>query len=413
VASYGDLAYLRLPGTDAYLINRPDLVWDVFVTGSRDFGKGPTIQAAKLLLGESVLTSEEPLHMRQRRLVNPIFHHDRIQTYAAAMVEHASRRSETWRDGEVRDIHREMAMLTLAVVASTVFATDVSAGDSAVVTGALTDILAMMERIYSPLFRLTIHLPLPTTRRFERRKAELDAVVLRMIAERRAAGAGGKDVLSLLLRAQEDGVGMSDEQVRNEALTLFLAGHETTANALTWTWWLLSEHPEAEERLHAELDAVLGDRPPTGADLARLPFAEAVLSESIRLRPPAWAIGRIALAEHEVGGYRVGAGSVVVVSPFLLHHDARWFAEPEAFRPERWLTGETEGRPRGAFLPFGTGPRQCLGEGFAWTEARLVLATLARRWRLRLVPGHPVVPQPSVTLRPKHGMVMRLERRAS
>jgi cytochrome P450 len=411
MASFGDVAYLRLPRTDTYLLNHPEHVWELMVTGSKDVGKGPTIRAVKLVLGESVLTSDEPVHMRQRRLVNPLFRHERIEHHATTMVEHALRLSDAWRDGESRDVHRDMAGLTLGIVASTIFATDVSSDDAVVVTRALTDILAMIDRVYSPWFPLTIRLPLPSTRRFERRRAEIDRVLLKMVADRRASGASGDDVLSLLLRAQEDGEGMDDPQVRNEALTLFLAGHETTANALTWTWWLLSEHPDAEERLYAELDAVLGGRPPTAADLPRLPFTEAVLSESVRIRPPAWAIGRTVLAERELAGYAVAQGSVAVVSPFLLHHDERWFPEPDAFRPERWISGEAERRPHGAFLPFGAGPRQCVGEGFAWTEARLVLATLAQRWRPRLRPGHPVAMHPAITLRPKHGMEMRLERR--
>jgi cytochrome P450 len=203
---------------------------------------------------------------------------------------------------------------------------------------------------------------------------------------------------------------MTDEQVRDEAMTLFLAGHETTAVALTWTWYLLSGHPEVEAKLHAELEEVLGGRSPTPDDIPRLPYAQMVLQESMRVRPPAWAIGRRALADHPVNGYVIPAGAVVVVSPYLVHHDPRWWPEPEAFRPERWAE-EDDARPRHAYFPFGAGPRMCIGEPFAGMEAILVLATLARRWRLRLVPGQSIEPRPLVTLRPKGPVLMTLERR--
>jgi cytochrome P450 len=251
----------------------------------------------------------------------------------------------------------------------------------------------------------------PAMRRYRRIEADLDRVIDGLIAERRAAGAVGEDLLSLLLRVHEDGTGMADEQVRDEALTLFLAGHETTANALAWTWWLLSEHPEVEARLHVELDRALGGRSPTAADLEGLRYAEMVLSESIRLRPPAWAIGRRAVRDVRIGETDVPSGSIVVVSPWLLHHDARWWSEPEAFRPERWSTPPGAGRPRGAFVPFGGGPRVCVGEPFAWMEGVLLLSTIAQRWRFRLVPGRVVEAQPVVTLRPRNGLPMHAERR--
>lgn len=410
-AAFGDVSYLRLPGFDAYLLNHPDLVWDILVTGNKDFAKGPTIQAAKLLLGENLLTSDEPTHMVRRRLVQPLFHHERIAGYADAMVEHALRLVDGWPDGDVVDVHAEMAKLTLAIVGATVFATDVGDADAGAVTRALSEILGMFDRVYSPGFQLLVRLPVPATRRFERRRAEVVGVVDRMIAERRANGAGGDDLLSLLLRAQEDGRGLTDEQVRSEALTLFLAGHETTANALAWTWWLLSQNPAEADRLADELDGALAGGAPRVEDLPRLPFTEMVLSESMRLRPPAWAIGRRAIADHEVDGTVIPSGSVAVVSPYLLHHDARWYPEPERFLPERWTTDAKAERPRAAFLPFGAGPRMCVGEGFAWMEARLLLAAIARRWRMHLEPGQDLDPLPAITLRPRNGIRMRLERR--
>lgn len=407
-ATFGDLTYLRLPRTDTYLVNHPDLARELFVTHGRWVGKGPTIRAARLVLGDGLLTSEEPAHRDQRRLLNPVFHPQRLAAHAATMVGHALAAQSGWRDGGTIDVHREMGRLTLGIVASTIFATELGSADAVLVTRALTDILAMFDRVYSPLFPVTIRLPLPSTLRFRRRRAEIDRIVLWLIAERRASGAQGEDLLALLLRAQEGGERMSDRQVRDQALTLFLAGHETTANALAWTWWLLAGHPEVEDRLHEELDRVLGERPPRVADLEALPYTDAVVLEAIRLRPPAWAIGRTALERFELGGYEVAAGSVLVVSPYLLHRDERWFPDAATFRPERWLD---EGPPRGAFIPFGAGPRQCIGEAFARMEARLVLATLARRWRFLRTPAPEPELLPAITLRPRQGIPMAPESR--
>jgi cytochrome P450 len=408
LATYGDLVRVRVPGRDAFLINHPDLVRDVFVTDHRAFHKGPTIQAAKLLLGESLLTSEGEHHRRQRRLIQPMFHHDQIASYADTMVRGATRTVERWRDGQELDVLAEMSTLTLSVVGETLFGTDVDEERSVTVRRALTDTLGMFNRVYSPLFRLLTRLPSPTMRRLRRVESDLDDVIGAMLAERREGGAAGDDLLSVLLRAREDGVGMTDQQVRDEALTLFLAGHETTSIALTWTWWLLARNPEVEARFHDEVDGL--EAPPTVDDLPRLAFTRAVLDESIRLRPPAWAIGRNAVADHRAGEFVIPSGSVVVASPWLLHHDERWWPDADAYRPERWLAGRPEGS-RHAYIPFGGGPRRCIGEPFALLEATLVLATIARRWRFRTVSDEPPGLQPVVTLRPKGGLRMRVERR--
>lgn len=410
LAAYGDVVTIDVPGSAAYLLNHPDLVRDVLVTGHRSFHKGPTIQAAKMLLGESLLTSEDETHLRRRRLIQPMFHHERIATYAASMVQFAERAAERWGDGEQVDIQAEMSALTLGVVGDTLFGTDVDERRSATVRRALTDTLGMFDRVYSPLFRLLVRLPSPTMRRYHRVESDLNRVIAEMIAERRAVGASADDLLSLLLRAREDGAGMTDEQVRDEALTLFLAGHETTAIALTWTWWLLSRNPESEGRLHAELDGVLPDRPPSVGDLPNLPYTQAVISESIRLRPPAWALGRTAVAGHRANGYVIDQGSIVVVSPWLLHHDPRWWPEPEAFRPERWLVDDPE-RPRYAFVPFGGGPRVCIGEPFARLEAAMLLASIARRWRFTTLSEREPDLQAVITLRPRGGLPMVAVRR--
>jgi cytochrome P450 len=266
------------------------------------------------------------------------------------------------------------------------------------------------DRATLPGADLIDRLPLPRNRRFREGKAELDEIVHGLIRERRATGDRG-DLLSMLLSAQDEGGGMSDQLVRDEAMTIFLAGHETTANALTWTWYLLSQHPDVEARLHREVDDVLGSRLPGIRDLARLPYTEMVVSESIRRYPPAWILGRMAVRPHRVGRYTIPEGAIALVSPYLVHHDPRWYPDPFRFDPGRWRPEAASARPKFSFFPFGAGPRVCIGESFAWMELRLVLATLARRWRFRLAPGARVALLPRVTLRPRYGMPMVAEAR--
>jgi cytochrome P450 len=414
-AGEGDVAHFRAGPFQVYVLSHPDLVREVLVVRHRDVMKGRGLQALKHLLGEGLLTSEGEFHRGQRRTIQPIFHRDRILGYGASMVELADRAADKWRDGETVDIHQEMFRLTLAIVGRTLFATDMDGDDAQEVGEALGTGLTLFDRLMSPFAPVLSRLPLPSTRRLNRALARLDAVIYRMIEDRRAAGADGSDLLSMLLQARDeerDGGGMTDRQVRDEAMTIFLAGHETTSVALTWTWYLLSANPEAEGRLHAELDDVLGDRPPTVDDLPELPFAEQVLTEAMRLFPPAWVLGRTPLADIEVGGYRIPARSAVVASQWVIHRDPRWYEDPQAFRPERWTEDARSSLPRLAYFPFGAGPRICIGEPFAWMEGALLLATIARRWRMRMVPGHRIAVSPQVTLRPKHGMRMILERRA-
>jgi cytochrome P450 len=404
-ASFGDVARVRLPRTPLFVLNHPDLVRLVLVERHHDVRKGPTMDAARRMLGESVLTASGAAHMDRRRLLQPIFHHERIAGYGAVMVDRAQHAAASWRDGQHLDVHAEMARLTLAIVARTLFGVDLEDARARDVGAALTEVLAQYDRAFSPWLRVTERLPLPANRRFERARAVFDETVYGLIRERRAGSEPGDDLLSLLLTTREDGVGLTDEQVRDEAITLFLAGHETTANALTWTWYLLARNPNAAQALREELDAVLADRPPDVGDVASLPYTGAVIREAMRCYPPAWAIGRRAVAALDAGGFPIPAGSVLVVSPWLLHHDVRWWPEPEAFRPERWLT-EDPSRPRYAYLPFGAGPRMCIGEGFASLEAVLLLATIARAWTFDLEPSHHVELQPVVTLRPRGGLPM-------
>jgi cytochrome P450 len=308
-----------------------------------------------------------------------------------------------------------MMSLTLAIVGKTLFDADVE-GEAKAIGGALTEIMHMFDRITTPFPWLLEMLPLPSNFRFARARARLDETIYRIINERRATGEDRGDLLSMLLLATDtegDGTGMSDRQLRDEAMTIFLAGHETTANALTWTWYLLSQHTEVEARLHEEIDAVLQGRLPTADDFPRLRYTEMVLAEAMRLYPPAWAIGRRAIADYRIDDYTVPARAIILMSPYVMHRTPRYYPEPLAFDPERWTAEAREARPRFAYFPFGGGPRVCIGEGFAWMEGVLLIATIAQRWRMRLAPGQRVAPQPMITLRAKNGIRMRIEKRES
>ncbi|MCA1591750.1 MAG: cytochrome P450 [Acidobacteria bacterium] len=412
---YGDITYFKIGPNDFYFLNHPDYIRDVLVTHHDKFHKGRALQRSKRLLGEGLLTSEGEHYRRQRRLAQPAFHRGRIASYGSVMSACAGRAAARWRDGQTLDITGEMTRLTLAIVGKTLFDADVER-DAREVGEALTEVMELFGYLMLPYAELLEKLPLPARRRFQRARAQLDSIIYRIIDERRRSGEDRGDLLSMLLLAEDaegDGEGMSNEQVRDEAMTLFLAGHETTANALSWTWYLLSQHAEAEAKLHAELDAVLEDgRAPTVEDLPRLSYTEMVVSESLRLYPPAWAVGRLAITEHEVGGYLIPKGGLVLVSQFVMHRDPRYFPDSATFDPERWTPAARETRPPFAYFPFGGGPRRCIGESFALMETTLLLATIARRWRMRLVPGHRVEMSPRITLRPgKQGVLVTLEQR--
>ena len=411
---YGDISYFRLGPQHAFFLNHPDYIKDVLVTNHQNFMKGLALQRAKRLLGDGLLTSEGSFHRRQRRLAQPAFHRARIASYADVMTEHAANTRERWHDGDTLDISEEMMQLTLGIVGKTLFDADV-ASDAGEVGEAMTVLMGLFNILTIPFFELIQKLPLPQLRRFDQAKAKLDAIIYRLVEERRRSGEDRGDLLSMLLLSQDtegDGGQMTNEQLRDELMTIFLAGHETTANALTWTLYLLSQNDETEIKLHEEIDAVLGGRLPTFEDVARLKYTEMVLAESMRLFPPAWAIGRSALEDCEIGGYAIPKKSLVIMSQYVMHHDARYFAEPLRFDAERWTPEAREARPQFSYFPFGGGPRRCIGEGFAWMEVILLLTTLAQRWRMKLVHGHPVAINSVMTLRPKHGMRMTVTRRA-
>lgn len=405
---YGDVAQFRVGPQRAFLLSHPDLVRDMLVTHHDRFHKGRALQRAKRLLGEGLLTSEGEQHRRQRRLAQPAFHRQRVNSYGQVMVEHASRFSERWRDGETVDISQEMMRLTLSIVGKTLFDAGVES-EADEVGAALSEMMELFGYLMLPYTELLEKLPLPQVRRFNRARARLDAVIYRIIEERRASGTDRGDLLSMLMLAEDEEGGrerMSDEQVRDEAMTIFLAGHETTANALAWAWYLLSQNPEAEARLHAELDEVLGGgRAPAVEDIPNLRYTEMVAAETMRLYPPAWALGRMAVEDHEAGGYFIPKGSLVLVSQYVMHRDPRYFPDPERFDPERFAPEAKEARPPFSYFPFGGGVRRCIGEGFAWMEIVLLLATIARRWRMLIPHGHTVETKPVITLRPGKGGV--------
>lgn len=407
----GDVVTVRIGPQRVYLVSHPELVREVLVAHGRSFMKGRALQEAKRILGNGLLTSEGELHLRQRRLIQPLFHQERVAAFGAEMVRAAERVSERWRDGSEVEMAGEMTELTLAIVGRTLFDADVER-DARDVGESLTIAMEMFDRFLAPGAAFAERLPLPSTRRFRTAQRRLDAIIERMIDQRLADPGRHGDLLTMLLEARNEdgGGGMGRAQIRDEAMTIFLAGHETTSQALSWTWYLLSENPRVEARLHLELDGVLTGRLPDAADVDRLPYTRAVVAESMRLYPPAWSIARRALADLDLGGYRIARRSIVVTSPWIVHRDARWFPEPQRFDPDRWLVDDP-GRPRFAYFPFGGGTRICIGERFAWMEAILVLAVLASRWKPRLVSGHPVAPLPRITLRPRYGLKMVLQAR--
>ena len=403
-AEYGGISHFRLLWQDFYLLDDPELIRDLLVTNGRDFVKSRGAESLKRLLGEGLLTSEEPLHMRQRRLVQPAFHRERVAGYAATMVAEAQSTADELAGGETIDMMRTMMALTLGIAAKTLFGSDIS-GEAATVYEALSTAIELVPTTLGPLGPLKERLPLPDNFRFARARATLDRVIFAMIAARRDAPSDRGDLLSTLLLAQdEEAHGMSDAQVRDEVMTIFIAGHETTALALTWSWYLLSQHEAVERRLHAEIDAVLGTRAATLDDLPNLPFTTAVVREALRLYPPAWILGRRAIRDVTIGGYTLRKGVVAFASPYITHRNPRWFPDPDAFRPERWAA--LEDLPKFAYFPFGGGTRVCIGETFAWTEAVLALATLAQRWSFSLVPGTKIALVPLVTIRPKYPLLM-------
>jgi cytochrome P450 len=410
LATYGDVVQLpfRAP---LLILNDPGDIQHVLVQNQRNYHKAGALKIGHALFGQGLLSSEDELHLRQRRVMQPMFHRERVAAFVRVMVETTERATRGWTEGAVVDVAQEMAQLTLAIIGKVLFGVDLSRE-----AGELHRRFTLAQRHIERRLRSPIRTGgrfFPGSMRFQRAMRRLDELVLELLAEARRAPARRDDLLTLLLEARfEDGGRMSDRQIRDEVVTMLLAGHETVANALAWTWYLLAQHPAVEERLVEELVRVLGDRSATAADLERLGFCRMTFAETLRLYPTAWHIGRKALAEDRLpSGHVVPARAEIVIYLHALHRDPRFFAAPDEFDPRNFCEAACRARPRFAYLPFGAGTRTCIGEPLARAEAVALIATIARAWRLRLVPGQRIVPEPLITLRPKGGIRMRLHRR--
>src|SRR4051794_2085960 len=406
---HGDAAYFRVANRRSMLLSHPDDIERVLVTENRRFIKNYALIFLRPLLGNGLLLNEGESWLRQRRLIQPAFSKQRVESYAPAMADCTQRLLDQWSAGQTHDIAAAMMQLTMTIAGRTLLGIDL--------TDRFKEVARCLEAVmYDFLARFGAALPLPrwlpTPRnvRLKRAIGRLDRILQQLIDERRAAGAGGGDFLSLLLNArdEEDGRGLSDRQIRDEVMTMFLAGHETTANALAWTWYLLGKHLDIQQRVCDEAQAVLGGRPPTATDVPKLTFCEMVIRESMRLYPPAYVVGRRPMEDLTIGGHFLPAGTNVLMSQWIVHRDPRWFDQPLRFHPDRWANGLASPLPKYAYFPFGGGPRVCIGNTFAMIEAMLILATIAQRFTLELVTPGPIRIQPAVTLRPGQPIEMRL-----
>jgi cytochrome P450 len=419
-ATYGRIAHYKLGWQHIVFINHPEFIREVLVNHQQEMIKERTQRRMKILLGEGLITSEGAFHMRQRRIAAPAFHRQRIAAYADVMVQRATLRRAGWHPGQSIDIGAEMMQLALEVVARTLFNTDVTS-DVLEINREVNVIMDLYNYLISlPLAEVYLYAPLPGLTRFRRARARLDAVVHRIIVSHRSRERAGDasdsgDLLSMLMasRDEEGGMtersGMTDAQLRDEIITIFLAGYETVANALTWTWLLLAQNPDAAQRFYDEIDQVLGGRAPTLEDLPQLRYTEMVFAESMRIYPPAWAMGRQSTAPLALGPYRFPAKTYFFFSQYVMQRDPEYFPDPLRFDPERFTPEAKAARPRFAYFPFGGGGRQCIGESFAWMEGVLILATIAQKWRLTLLPDQQIDVQPKITLRPKYPIHMRVE----
>jgi cytochrome P450 len=411
---YGDIICIPIAFQDRIFLNHPDYIEQVLVIQQGKFHKSElTKRVTEGLLGQGLLISEGDFWRRQRRLVQPSFYRSRINEYAATMTESTQRYIHGWRDGEQRDLAGEMMALTLNIAVRTLFGTTLPT-EAEQVGRSMTFLMRyQLARQRSPI-RIPETWPTPRNQRALRERSFLDSLVYRIIEDRRSQRSSNhrNDLLSLLMSAMDENrTQMTPRQLRDETMTLFLAGHETTAQALAWTWYLLGENSAAEARLHEELRSVLNGRSPEPGDLAKLPYLDALLHEALRMYPPAYITARTAIEPSQIGGYDFPTRSTMLMSQWVMHRDPRFYDDPDAFRPERWLDGLADRLPAGAYFPFGDGPRRCIGQGFAMLEAAIVIGTLAQRFQFRLVPGHPVDPEPLVTLRPRHGIRMTLHAR--
>ena len=406
---YGDLVSYRMFGKTIYQVNHPDLVADYFLKDAGKHHRGLVMQKSRDVLGHGLLTSEEPMHMRQRRLAQPAFLRDRIAGYGAVIGEKTLAMTSRWQPAGRVDLYPEMLELALRIVGKCLFDLD-ELEDVNAVAEAVDGFMSYVPLSFLPFAKALERLPLPAMNRLRRGKVFLDEMIYGMIAERRRDGRDRGDLLSMLLSATDDGSGMSDRQLRDECVTIILAGHETTANALSFSIDLLGRHPKVQERLAGEAREVLGKGVPTAADFPRLPYAYAVFAEAMRLYPPVWVTGRTCAEEYEIAGFKIPVGTTLLAAQCAVHRDARFWEQPEIFNPERFLGEAKAGRPRYAYFPFAGGSRQCIAEGLAWMEGTLALAGIFRDWRVR-VEGPAIRVRPAASLRPARGVVVALERR--
>ncbi|MFZ0418387.1 MAG: cytochrome P450 [Candidatus Sulfotelmatobacter sp.] len=409
--TYGDIAHYKIGPHHIVFLNHPEYIREVLVVQNDNFIKERTVQRTKMLLGEGMITSEGAVHRAQRLAAQPAFHRQRIGEYGGIIVEEAARIRDSWHAGEQRDISIDMMHLTLNVVARTLFATDLRE-EVCELAAAINRIMGLYNfLVMLPAAEWLVHLRPPGLAAFVKARKRIDAVVYRMIAAHQRSGLDRGSLLDLMLAASPANDAASRQSLRDQVITIFLAGYETVANALSWTWYLLSENSGCESKLHKEVDEVLRGRLPGFEDVPRLRYTEMVLAESLRLYPPAWAMGRYARKDFSLGDYFLPAQTTVLISQFVTQRDPRYFPDPLRFDPDRFSTEGKAQRTKFTYFPFGAGVRQCIGESFAWMEGVLILATLAQKWKLQLVPGHRVEPQPLITLRPKYGMLMQVEPR--
>lgn len=408
---YGDIAHYKIAWHHIVFLNHPDYIREVLVVQNDNFIKERTVQRTKMLLGEGMITSEGAQHRAQRQVAQPAFHRQRIPEYADLMVREAVRMRDSWRAGIERNIATDMMHLTLNVVAGTLFATDLR-DEVDELADAINRIMGLYNfLVMLPAAEWLVHVRPPGLAAFVRARKRIDAVVYRMIEAHRRQKSDGGSLLDMMLVASSDRSAASEQSLRDQVITIFLAGYETVANALAWTWYLLAQNPDCERRFHEEIDRELHGRMPGFDDVPRLRYVEMVLAESMRLYPPAWAMGRYARNDFRLGEFSLPAKTTVLISQFITHRDARFFPDPLRFDPERFTSEAKARRTKFTYFPFGAGFRQCIGESFSWMEGVLLLATLGQKWKLKLVPGQRVEPEPLITLRPKYGMRMQVEAR--
>ena len=407
-AQFGDIVHWKMGGQNVFLINDPNLIRDVLITQDRKFDK--QLEASRSLLGLGLTASNGELHQRQRRSIQPGFHRDRVAKFAEAMVHCAAVAQGRWEENATIDIKKEMERIALSVVGKTLFRINLESHAN-IISRAMATAVGSPSNMMVPMLKWIEKLPLKGVRAAKAGRAVMHAVVDQVIRERRLLAGQTDDLLAGLLSDNDQNNGASEAQVHDEVMNMLIAGYETTSNAMSWTWYLLSQHPEVEDCLHQELDRVVGDRSPTMADFEALRLTQNVIRESLRLYPPLWIIWRRTLENYTLNGYVAPAGSLVLMCQYLTHRDKRYFPEPLRFNPERWTEEFREHLPKFAYFPFGGGSRQCIGDRFGFMEAVLVVATIARKWKLRLAAGHPPVPAPLFTLRPKYGLRMIALRR--